>query len=251
MAIVHLRRDGKEMKRIPLLDNTITIGRIQKNHICLESPMISKEHATIHRGAGGLYAVQDNFSTNGTYLNGHRLDQLVSKENRLKPGDVIRLAPFDLQFLPEPHVALYLDGCLGVDDTVGLHAAVALGVDKIGLGLTDEGRVCWKNRREAVSIRVRKDGQLCLIRRQKGLEVSVDNHGYLWQLPDDDIGMSLNDANRIVIGELEVAVYIFDTTSVEAPPQPYVDENNDDSDYTIAFGQRPRPQFPGRFPLTG
>jgi len=55
----------------------ITIGRDPNNVIVLENPVVSARHAKISRNAQGGLLVQDLGSTNGTYLNGQRVQQCV------------------------------------------------------------------------------------------------------------------------------------------------------------------------------
>ncbi len=50
-------------------------------------PEISREHARLTRGADGEVLVQDLGSTNGTFVNGHR----IAAPTRIRPGDVIEL----------------------------------------------------------------------------------------------------------------------------------------------------------------
>jgi hypothetical protein len=51
----------------------VFIGRAPTNDIVFDDGSISKSHAAIHREAGG-WAVKDNKSRNGTYVDGVRLD---------------------------------------------------------------------------------------------------------------------------------------------------------------------------------
>lgn len=66
-------------------DQPLIIGREPDVAICLDDKGISRHHCEIGRTETGLY-VKDLGSTNGTYVNGDRIDQAM-----LKPGDRLGL----------------------------------------------------------------------------------------------------------------------------------------------------------------
>ncbi len=69
-----------------LRDLIITVGRDLSNDIVIQDPEISRHHARLRRWKNG-YSIEDTASTNGTFVNGHRL-----KEARvLETDDVVRL----------------------------------------------------------------------------------------------------------------------------------------------------------------
>jgi len=70
----------------PLRDMVINIGRRPDNHIIIDDPRVSRNHAQL-RASRGRYVIFDLGSTGGTFVNGIRITQHV-----LKPGDVISLA---------------------------------------------------------------------------------------------------------------------------------------------------------------
>ncbi len=70
----------------PLRDLVINIGRRPDNHIIIDDPRVSRNHAQL-RASRGRYVIFDLGSTGGTFVNGIRITQHV-----LKPGDVISLA---------------------------------------------------------------------------------------------------------------------------------------------------------------
>ncbi|MEJ5202090.1 MAG: FhaA domain-containing protein [Anaerolineales bacterium] len=70
----------------PLRDLVINIGRRPDNHIIIDDPRVSRNHAQL-RASRGRYVIFDLGSTGGTFVNGTRITQHV-----LKPGDVISLA---------------------------------------------------------------------------------------------------------------------------------------------------------------
>jgi pSer/pThr/pTyr-binding forkhead associated (FHA) protein len=70
----------------------INIGRRLDNHVVIDDPRISRNHAQI-REIKGRFVIFDLNSTGGTYVNGDRINQSV-----LYPGDVISLAGVTLIF---------------------------------------------------------------------------------------------------------------------------------------------------------
>lgn len=70
----------------------VTIGRIQGNDITLPKSNISKRHARIINNSGS-FVVIDSKSTNGTYINGKRIDGPFD----LQDGDKIFVGDFTLQ----------------------------------------------------------------------------------------------------------------------------------------------------------
>jgi FHA domain-containing protein len=71
-----------------VLDGSTTIGRSPQTDIQIEDQFASSRHARIYERDGYLY-VEDMGSTNGTYLNGRRLDarELLQADDRIRIGD--------------------------------------------------------------------------------------------------------------------------------------------------------------------
>jgi len=63
----------------------IRIGRATDSHVILYSAVVSRHHAELHRTRAGW--VIKNLGTNGTYLNGRRIQDMA-----VDSGVVIRLA---------------------------------------------------------------------------------------------------------------------------------------------------------------
>ena len=79
---------------IPLESTQLTIGRGNQNDIAIATDeYASARHARFEPRQDGVW-VQDLGSTNGTYLNGARLEH----PRLLSPGDVIRVGETDLRF---------------------------------------------------------------------------------------------------------------------------------------------------------
>jgi pSer/pThr/pTyr-binding forkhead associated (FHA) protein len=83
MARLVLICDGDDLVAHKL-GNITTIGRAPLNHIVIDDPAVSVQHAIIARSAGS-YRLQDLRSTNGTQVNG-----VPVSEVELKDGDKIR-----------------------------------------------------------------------------------------------------------------------------------------------------------------
>ena len=77
---------------IPLRQTVVNIGRRLNNHIIIEDPRVSRNHAQL-RAVRGKYVLFDLNSTGGTFINGERITQCA-----LKPGDVISLAGVPLVY---------------------------------------------------------------------------------------------------------------------------------------------------------
>ena len=78
---------------IPLDSTAVTIGRGGQNDVQLpDDDFASARHARVEPRPDGLW-VEDVGSTNGTFVNGARLQ----RPRRLKPGDVVRVGQTDLR----------------------------------------------------------------------------------------------------------------------------------------------------------
>lgn len=73
-------------KLFPLRLPVINIGRRADNHLVIDDPRVSRQHAQL-RATRGKYVLFDLNSTGGTFVNGQRISQ-----HSLHPGDVISLA---------------------------------------------------------------------------------------------------------------------------------------------------------------
>lgn len=75
------------------LDGDVTLGRGPQARIRLEDPYASSLHARIF-AEGGILAVEDLGSTNGTYLN----EELLEGPRPLHPGDRLRIGESEFTF---------------------------------------------------------------------------------------------------------------------------------------------------------
>ncbi|HVO85228.1 MAG TPA: FHA domain-containing protein [Syntrophobacteria bacterium] len=81
-----------EINTKPSLSRQISIGRSPNNDIVLHSKFVSKFHASLYIAARQKYCyLIDVESTNGTFVNGHRLTP--HQEYRLADGDEISFGP--------------------------------------------------------------------------------------------------------------------------------------------------------------
>ena len=94
MAHLVLTDGGGEGKRFEFTSDVTRIGRRDENDVTLDSGSVSGTHAEIIRTAEG-FELRDLGSTNGTFLNGERVQTA-----RLHRNDIIRLG----------NVSLMLDG---------------------------------------------------------------------------------------------------------------------------------------------
>jgi len=76
----------------PLDQSVVNIGRRLENHLVIDDPRVSRNHAQL-RAIKGRFVLFDLNSTGGTFVNGQRTSQTV-----LYPGDVISLAGVALIF---------------------------------------------------------------------------------------------------------------------------------------------------------
>ncbi len=91
--ILYLERkfDQLEVKDLPEIDTSksIEIGRDSSNIVQLIHPLISRFHCSISKIEDKKYTIIDHGSTNGTFLNGRRVNRAI-----LKDSDIIQIGPF-------------------------------------------------------------------------------------------------------------------------------------------------------------
>jgi len=66
---------------------TLTIGRDASNNIVLNDNMVSRNHAQLIVLGEGRVQIKDLGSTNGTFVNGNKINELY-----LNPGDIVKCA---------------------------------------------------------------------------------------------------------------------------------------------------------------
>jgi pSer/pThr/pTyr-binding forkhead associated (FHA) protein len=70
-----------------------SIGRNESADLQIESSRVSREHAVITEKSRGVYCIKDLKSTNGTFVNGQRIQEI-----ELQDGDLVAVANFELIF---------------------------------------------------------------------------------------------------------------------------------------------------------
>lgn len=91
--LVVQRAPGHQPGMIYDLDGPVVLGRGGEAEIRLEDPFASSAHARIFE-QGGILAVEDLGSTNGTYLN----EELLESPRPLHPGDRLRIGDSEFTF---------------------------------------------------------------------------------------------------------------------------------------------------------
>jgi pSer/pThr/pTyr-binding forkhead associated (FHA) protein len=75
--------------RIPL-DSVRTLGRTARADFIVNAPLVSRIHCRLSADASGALQVEDLGSTNGTLVNGKRVDRAALKE-----GDTLGVGRMD------------------------------------------------------------------------------------------------------------------------------------------------------------
>jgi pSer/pThr/pTyr-binding forkhead associated (FHA) protein len=113
MAKLVLKLEGVVQKELPLLEATVTVGRLADNTLQIDNPAVSGHHCRIVLDQQE-YFVEDNNSTNGTYVNGHRVTR-----TQLKNGDELMIGKHTVVFedAAEDSGHITLSGALPRSDT--------------------------------------------------------------------------------------------------------------------------------------
>ena len=101
--------------------DAITIGRDARNDVVLDDPRVSQRHALL-RKVGEAFRIEDLGSTNGTYVNGERVNQFY-----LNDGDQIQVGGQVLRFDPSV-LTHYARGRGAQVDAVNLSKVVGKGL---------------------------------------------------------------------------------------------------------------------------
>ena len=95
MAKIVVTRDGVVEQTVQLTKERMTVGRHRHNDIVLAHPSVSGEHAAITTILDDSF-LEDLHSTNGTFVNGHRIGK-----HFLQNKDVIKMAKYHLEFIAD------------------------------------------------------------------------------------------------------------------------------------------------------
>jgi predicted component of type VI protein secretion system len=88
---IRLSLKGRPIRTYTFKQDVITVGRSPECDIVLDNPSVSREHCKLEMTPRGYYAVEDQGSANGVFLN----DQPVKREF-LMNNDVIRVGKFSM-----------------------------------------------------------------------------------------------------------------------------------------------------------
>jgi pSer/pThr/pTyr-binding forkhead associated (FHA) protein len=95
LAKIIISRDGQIEQQVQLSKERMTLGRHPRNDIVLSHPAVSGEHAVIVTILDDSF-LEDLHSTNGTFVNGHRIGK-----HFLQHQDAIKMAKFQLEFVAD------------------------------------------------------------------------------------------------------------------------------------------------------
>jgi hypothetical protein len=95
LAKILISRDGVLEQTVQLTKERMTIGRHPHNDIVLEHQTVSGEHAAITTILDDSF-LEDLYSTNGTFVNGHRVGK-----HFLQHGDTIKMARYRIEFVAD------------------------------------------------------------------------------------------------------------------------------------------------------
>jgi hypothetical protein len=95
LAKILITLDGVLERTVQLAKERITIGRHRSNDIVLAHPTVSGEHAAITTILDDSF-LEDLYSTNGTFVNGHRIGK-----HFLQHQDAIKLAKYRIEFVKD------------------------------------------------------------------------------------------------------------------------------------------------------
>ena len=118
MAKLYLKFEQAVLKEFPLAQGVITIGRLPDNLIQVDNLAVSGHHAKVYWD-GEHYAVEDNNSLNGTFINNRRVSKAV-----LKDGDEVLIGKHTIQFKDEWHEDSAGDKTQPIEKTAPLVPAI-------------------------------------------------------------------------------------------------------------------------------
>ncbi|OQC04371.1 MAG: Oxoglutarate dehydrogenase inhibitor [Alphaproteobacteria bacterium ADurb.Bin100] len=101
MAELVVSSDGVETQHVHLIKDRTTLGRRHHNDVALSDLSVSGMHCVFERGDSGAIWLMDVGSTNGTYVNGERIQR-----RQLEDQDVVTVGIYSIRFLLQPPVAV-------------------------------------------------------------------------------------------------------------------------------------------------
>ena len=118
MLRIILKFNSNVLKELKIDQDEIIIGRDPGNDIQIDNEAVSREHARIIRGPN-YYLIEDLNSTNGTFVNGKKINKKFLQE-----VDEILIGKHSLQvFLEDPPAIMKERKLTGIDTTYRLGPA--------------------------------------------------------------------------------------------------------------------------------
>jgi len=91
MAKLVIQNQGMTGRACELHTDRTTIGRVEDNTFQIADPSVSSHHCEVHLRGTDIF-IRDLNSTNGSYINGNKIE-----EAQLKPGELLRLGQVELK----------------------------------------------------------------------------------------------------------------------------------------------------------
>jgi len=85
VSYLEVNASGRPRLNYKLTEEKAVIGRIEDNQITLPFTNVSRHHAAVYK-SGEDYILEDNGSTNGSYVNGVKVARCA-----LRPNDLIQI----------------------------------------------------------------------------------------------------------------------------------------------------------------
>ena len=118
MLRIILKFNSTVIKELKIDQDEIIIGRDLGNDVQIDNIAVSREHAKIIRGPN-YYLIEDLNSTNGTFVNGKKINKKYLMEN-----DEISIGKHSLQIILEEDPAIMKEKKIkGIDSTYRLGPA--------------------------------------------------------------------------------------------------------------------------------
>ena len=118
MLKIILKFNHTVIRELKIDQDEIVIGRDLGNDVHIDNIAVSREHAKIIRGSN-YYLIEDLNSTNGTFVNGKKINKKFLKED-----DEISIGKHSLQIIVEDRPAISeIKKIKGIDSTYKLGPA--------------------------------------------------------------------------------------------------------------------------------
>jgi pSer/pThr/pTyr-binding forkhead associated (FHA) protein len=91
MAKLVIQNQGMTGRACELHTDRTTIGRVEDNTFHIADPSVSSHHCEVQL-RGSDIVIRDLNSTNGTFINGNKIEESI-----LKPGQILRLGQVELK----------------------------------------------------------------------------------------------------------------------------------------------------------